>query len=228
MTSDEIHRIEAVYAYYERAGRWTTQGRGRKMIEDERTAALEMLTAAGFAKPLEACRVLDLGCGGGRLLRWFQEQGATAENLLGVDLLPASIQAARRKYPDLRFEQENAETLDLPDASLDVVCAFTVFSSVLDDATARNIASTISRVLAPRGTVVWYDLRYPSPANPHVRAMTLRRIRELFPGFAFDLQPITLVPPIADRLGSKTERLYPALVRIPWLNSHYFGSLKRA
>lgn len=226
MASDEIQRIEAVYAEYDRAGRWTTPSRGRQLIEAERTASLRMLLSTALPKPLPECRVLDLGCGGGQLLKWFHDWGAAAENLLGVDLLAASVEAARQRYPGMRFSQGNAEALDLPDASMDVVCAFTVFSSILDDTTARNVARTITRVLAPRGTIVWYDLRYPSPYNPHVRAMTIRRIRALFPGAVTDLRPITLVPPLADRLGPMTELLYPALVRIPGLRSHWFGSLR--
>jgi hypothetical protein len=42
----------------------------------------------------------------------------------------------------------------------------------------------------------------------------------LFPGSAIREQPITLLPPLARRLGATTPVLYEMLHTVPWLRSH--------
>jgi hypothetical protein len=96
----------------------------------------------------------------------------------------------------------------------------------LDSGMARSLARNISRVLASSGAVVWYDMRYPNPWNPNVRAMTKARIQELFPLFELELHPVSLLPPVARHLGRLTERIYPLLASIPILRSHYLGVLR--
>jgi ubiquinone/menaquinone biosynthesis C-methylase UbiE len=175
---------------------------------------------------LSQCRVLDIGCGLGSLLGWFHEQGVPAEGLFGVDLLSYRIEAARKAYPAFTFIEGNAEQLDFPNGWFDLVTVFTVFSSILDDKMARRVAGNIRRVLAPDGAVVWYDMRYPNPWNPNVRAMAKGRIRELFPQFHVELERLTLLPPLARHLGPLTEKLYAPFASIPVLCSHYLGLLR--
>lgn len=227
MSAHEIERMRDVYAEYERIGKWDTPNPGRLQMEKERSAALEQVLAAR-SHNFSNCTVLDVGCGGGKLLGWFHEQGVPSSGLVGVDLMPYRIERARRNFPDFTFLEANAEHLQFPDASFDLVSTFTVFSSILDQNTAANVARSIARVLKPGGAVLWYDLRYPSPGNPNVRAMTRSRIQDLFPGFELKLASITLLPPLADRLGHLARTLYPALSRVPLLRSHYVGLLVRS
>jgi ubiquinone/menaquinone biosynthesis C-methylase UbiE len=161
------------------------------------------------------------------MLQWLHEQKARPENLVGIDLLKHRIDAARRLYPSFTIFEANAEQLEFPDAWFDLVLVFTVFSSILNDATAMNIAKTISRVLKPDGAVVWYDLRYPNPRNRNVRAISKAQVRRLFPGFSADLKSLTLLPPLADQLGNGARVLYPILASIPAFRSHYLGLLMR-
>jgi ubiquinone/menaquinone biosynthesis C-methylase UbiE len=152
--------------------------------------------------------------------------GVPDGNLFGVDLLPNRIKFARETYPSFTFVEGNAEQFDFPDNSFDLVPAFTVFSSILDQNMAGNVARNISRVLKRSGAVVWYDMRYPNLQNPHLRAMTKRRIRELFRSFTLDLEPVSLLPPLARRLGRLADRAYPVLAALPLLRSHYLGLLR--
>jgi hypothetical protein len=105
------------------------------------------------------------------------------------------------------------------------VSAFTVFSSIIDPTMARNVARSMSRVLDRNGAVIWYDLRYPNPWNHHLKAITKRRIRRLFPSCAMALESVTLLPPLARRLGRSTNQAYPLLASIPVLRSHHVGLL---
>jgi hypothetical protein len=89
----------------------------------------------------------------------------------------------------------------------------------------RNLSREINRVLRSGGAVVWYDFRMNNPFNPHVRGISRKGIRNLFPGFQSRLVSITLMPPLARRLGALTELLYPGFASLPFLRSHYLGLL---
>jgi ubiquinone/menaquinone biosynthesis C-methylase UbiE len=72
-------------------------------------------------------RVLDVGCGTGRLARWIAEITGP-RGVIGVDPLPERIQVARAAAPGLSFAVGNAEDLSaFADGSFDVVCMSAVF-----------------------------------------------------------------------------------------------------
>jgi len=223
MNSDEACRIKAVYDERERTYRRDLSNPGWRRLFAERDAALAAILRDQFKRPLSELRVLDVGCGYGTLLRWFQDQGADPAALVGVDLLAHRVKAARERYPELTFIEANAEQLPVPDSYFDLVLAFTVFSSILNDDVARNVAASISRAVASGGAVVWYDIRFPNPWNRHVRALPKSRIRKLFPYFRLELRSLTLLPPVAFRLGGMSETLYGPLAAIPLFRSHYLG-----
>lgn len=83
----------------------------------------------------------------------------------------------------------------------------------------------VNRVLKPGGAIVWYDFIYNNPSNPHVRGISHTAIQKLFPQFRLILHKITLLPPLARRLGPFTPYLYPLLAAIPWFRTHYLGLL---
>ena len=121
----------------------------------------------------------------------------------------------------------SATALPHPDSSFDLILAFTLFSSILDDRIAGGVAREIGRVLRPGGALVWYDVRVSNPHNPAVRGMPRRRLLALFPGWRATLRPITLLPPVARRLGRLTGVAYPALAALPPLRTHWAGLLER-
>lgn len=228
----EVERLRALYAHHYDSGVERRKGdlrnAGNRWIDREEKGRLALLLRTAFGQGLPQAHILDIGCGWGDHLAWFQTLGVPPKNLLGVDLLPYRVEAARAEHPGLTFMQANAERLELPDASFDLVMCSLLFSSILDMEMARNIAATIARILRPSGAVVWYDTRLPNPWNRHTRPMTLARIRVLFPGFTHRLVPITLLPQLARRLGPATDVLYPLLAGIPALRSHYLGLLTRS
>jgi ubiquinone/menaquinone biosynthesis C-methylase UbiE len=180
-----------------------------------------------FGAAIRSVRVLDVGCGRGDWLVWLKGLGVADSNLQGVDLLADRIAAARQAHPTFTFVQANAEQFDGADASYDLIVCSTLFSSILETGMASRVAGNIRRMLAPRGVVVWYDFRYRNPGNPHTRPMSRAQIQLLFEGFELDLRSVTLVPPIARRLGPAAAALYPLLAALPPLRSHLVGILSR-
>ena len=78
--------------------------------------------------------------------------------VVGVDLAASAIAFCRAHYdlPGLRFEQGDAEALDLPDASFDAV--LNVESSVCYERPERFFAEVV-RVLRPGGHFLYADVR---------------------------------------------------------------------
>lgn len=230
-TEHEAERLRRVYATYRAGGRetrlWAPGLPGNRAMAAERHRVLgDLLRGAGLL-PLAGRTIVEVGCGSGDVLAGLQAFGARPRDLHGVDLLPDRIAEARAAHPDIDFALANAERLPVPDASADVVLAFTVFSSILDPAMAARVAGEMRRILRPDGAVVWYDFRWNNPRNPHVRGLGRRAVRALLPGFEGHWRSLTLLPPLARRLGRATPRAYPLLAAIPALRTHWLAVLRR-
>lgn len=228
-STNEVERLQRVYQGYEQAQAtqtlWNNENLGNQAIVNERMSLLHrLLDVHGFC-PLAHRRVLEIGCGTGTVLATLRQWGASSDNLYGVDLLPERIALAKQNFQDINFQTGNAEQLEFGNQFFDLVLFFTVFSSILDSQMAQHVASEASRVLKPGGAILWYDFRYKNPRNPHTHPMRIQDIKQLFPTFRCHLQTITLFPPLARRLGSLTQALYPRLSWIPVLRTHYTGLL---
>lgn len=229
ITTHEIERLTKVYLSYHDSRsmqtQWSWANSGNQAIYQERQQTMRMLLDAEGLLPLTGRRVLEVGCASGEVLMTLPKLGAQLQDLHGVDLIAQRIRIAQKRYPEVDFHVANAEALSYLDAQFDIVVLFTVFSSILDHVMAAHVAGEVSRVLKPGGAILWYDFRYSNPRNPNVRGMTMSAIRAIFPGLALKLRSTTLLPPLARRLGRATPVLYPLLVRIPLLRTHYQGVL---
>jgi len=102
-------------------------------------------------------RILDYGCGYGRALGFLHSHGF--RNLIGVDPMPAMIEAARRNFPAIPFEVlDDYKKVQLDDASVDAVLLFAVLTSVPTNDGQRAIISEITRVLRPNGILYISDM----------------------------------------------------------------------
>jgi len=221
----EAERVRRVYAARQDHSSWASWGYVFGFQDRERHV-LRLLKRYGFL-PLADRSMLDVGCGTGAWIRQFVRWGAQPELLTGIDLLADDVAEARRRVPaGVRLEVGNAAELPFPTASFDVVLQSTVFSSVLDPNVRRKIASEMLRVLKPEGLILWYDFHVNSPRNPHVRRVTRREIRELFPGCRIDLRRITLAPPLMRWLAPRSWLLTYLLGGIPLLCTHYLGAIR--
>ncbi|MGZ4608704.1 MAG: class I SAM-dependent methyltransferase [Actinomycetes bacterium] len=105
-----------------------------------------------------AARVLDLGCGTGRLALALAAAGHT---VTGVDPARASLDAARAKPGAERVTWVEGTSQVLPDAAFDVaVMTSHVAQLFLSDDEWRRTLADLKRTLVPNGTVV-FDARDP-------------------------------------------------------------------
>ena len=95
-------------------------------------------------------RILDAGCGTGRL---GGHLAAAGHQVVGVDLDPHLIEVAREDHPEARWEVGNLAKLDLPERFDLIVCAGNVLT-FLAGAERRPALSRLAAHLAPEGRLV--------------------------------------------------------------------------
>jgi ubiquinone/menaquinone biosynthesis C-methylase UbiE len=225
----EEARIRAAYAKRQKAdARYSSFNRGHLFLMQEREqCVLTLLHRGGFA-PLQATKILDVGCGTGYWLRAFIQWGARPDNLTGIDLLVDHLTDARALCPEaVTLVHGNAAALDFPDATFDLVVQSTVFTSVLDANMKHQMAAEMLRVVKDDGGILWYDFSVNNPWNPDVRGVKRREIAHLFPGCRMKLQRLTLVPPLVRLLAPYSWFACYVLGKIPWLCTHYLGLISK-
>lgn len=144
-------------------------------------------------------RVLDVGCGTGRLACWIAERVGPNGKVAGIDPLAERVAIARGRNRDIHFEVGSAEDLGcFPDKSFDVVCLNAVFHWIADKPKAL---AEIYRVLRPGGrlggTTLPKELRWAGTV-PIICASILGR-----PPYVEEIQPVVLE--VMDRHITTTE-----------------------
>jgi len=95
-------------------------------------------------------RVLDAGCGTGRVARWLHRNGY---DCVGVDLDEAMLAEARRAAPEIPWLQGDLATLDLTGDFDLVVCAGNVIPLVAAG-TEATVVANLAAALRPDGLLV--------------------------------------------------------------------------
>lgn len=126
------------------------------------------------AVPLQCRHVLEVGCGGGRLLRWLAHEAGSA---IGVDPDPAQIAQARATAPGVPLLCACGEALPFAGGSFDLVVCFNSLHHV--PLTAQwQAAVEAARVLASGGHLLvieplaqgdWFSLLQPLDDETEVR-----------------------------------------------------------
>jgi SAM-dependent methyltransferase len=208
-------------------GRYEPTSRAELLMQQSKErAAVDLLAKAG-ALPLSGRRVLEVGCGEGGWLPRLESWGARRADLAGIDLLEADVQRARARMPEADLRVGDASQLPWEDASRDIVVQSTVFSSILDPAMRRGVASEMARVLSPGGAILWFDFFMDNPRNRNVRGVRRSEIEALFPGLRLTTRRVILAPPLTRALSRFSWIAVEALEALRALNTHYMAVLER-
>jgi ubiquinone/menaquinone biosynthesis C-methylase UbiE len=113
-------------------------------------APLDIVMIDAFAEAVTSgddARVLDAGCGAGRMSRYLTERGCLVE---GVDLSPSMVDMARRDHRDLEFTVGSLTNLPYPDDQFGGVMLWYSIIHTPPAGQARIFAEA-TRVLRPTG-----------------------------------------------------------------------------
>ncbi|NPC97340.1 bifunctional 2-polyprenyl-6-hydroxyphenol methylase/3-demethylubiquinol 3-O-methyltransferase UbiG [Nocardioides sp. zg-DK7169] len=142
--------------------RWftdTKDGHSQWYVERFRALAAEGADLAGEARFVDAmvergARILDAGCGAGRL---SGELAARGHTVVGLDADPVLIEAARVDHPGPTYGVVDLSELELADVGGEpvdlVVCAGNVMV-FLAPGTERRVLANLCAVVRPGGRVV--------------------------------------------------------------------------
>ncbi len=210
--------LDARYDYWEPANVFVYQSRERALLAALREARL---------LPLTGRRVLDVGCGDGRVLADMTRYGARDADLCGVDLLADRVERARVFLPGARIEVGDAQALPFESGAFDLVLGFTLLSSVTDEPARHRVTAEMRRVLGPDGLIVLYDFRL-NPTNRDVRALPPAAVRRLFSPAEVTFRGTTLAPPLVRALAKVPGGWLActALEMIPFLRTHYIATVR--
>jgi methyltransferase-like protein/cyclopropane fatty-acyl-phospholipid synthase-like methyltransferase len=144
-----------------------------------------MATLHGMTPPpVEACRVLELGCAnGGNLLP--MAQGLPGSRFVGVDLSPTQINAGRAivdrlGFSNVRLEARGILEIDDDFGTFDYIVCHGVYSWVAEEV-RRKILAICARNLAPNGVAYVSYNTYP---GWHLRGMVREMLLYHTRGFA--------------------------------------------
>jgi SAM-dependent methyltransferase len=215
---DEQRRMTDTYAGYAESEHkrrsWDAANPGNAAIREELVQAVRSLAG----ERLRGARaILDVGCGTGWWLERIARQLAPGAELHGVDLLPERVSAARERVPSATVEVADARRLPFDDASFEAVSMFTVLSSLQDRDDVADALAEARRVLAPGGVILIWEPRIPNPLNRNTLLVDRRLLRHALPDLTLEVRSLTLLPPLARRLGPGA---YHRLARVPALHTH--------
>lgn len=114
----------------------------------------ELKPLAAYASPGD--RILDVGCGFGRLLYLFKDKEI---NYLGIDQSEEQLAIARKIFPDKSFQFAEMTALPYHDQSFDVVYCIAAFHHIPTEILRRRALAEMYRVLAVGGRLImtnWY------------------------------------------------------------------------
>ncbi|MBA4358886.1 MAG: hypothetical protein C0405_14295 [Desulfovibrio sp.] len=123
---------------------WRRVGKDTDRISD--ASIYPLFPVDRYVKPGQS--LLEVGCGMGRVFKHYYLQG---RSMIGLEYDPGCLRQLRAENPAFPLLQADARALPIQDASLDMVMAFGVVSSI--EKGNLDVLSEIGRVLRPGGLI---------------------------------------------------------------------------
>ncbi|MDP2664322.1 MAG: methyltransferase domain-containing protein [bacterium] len=96
-------------------------------------------------------KILDVGCGNGRLYELFKERTI---DYYGVDFSEELVGIAGKRYPQFKFQVADALNLPFPDNFFDKVFGVAIFHHIPSKELRMRFLKEMKRVLKPEGRLI--------------------------------------------------------------------------
>lgn len=164
----------------------------------------------------QTAKVLDFGCGCGRISNELIERGYT--DVTGVDPSFAMIERGRKAFPGLPLLHSDGLDLPFGENAFDVVVICAVLTCIPSLAERGRVAAEITRVLKPGGIVHISEFcseeskGFISGLGLPMRYSSLKELRDLFASFScFHDEVVSATTMSGDSTSS-----YRAFIRKPF------------
>jgi SAM-dependent methyltransferase len=161
-------------------------------------------------------RILELGCGSGRLLLLLRET-EIGKKLFGCDISRDKLDANLVTL-NIPLTVTPPDALAFSDACFDLIVQSVVFSSVPDAMVRDWLAQEMDRVLAPGGHILWYDV---IKTRGNLIGFDRSAIGRLLPGYAMQGFRCGLDYRLASVLAYKSQALATLVEALPFWHSHW-------
>ena len=173
----------------------------------------------GWLPDSKNVRIVDLGCGYGRLLRFFSKRGFN--DLLGVDVSPEQVELARRMHS--RVEQADVlEFLADQSESFDLITAFDIIEHFHKDEVFQFL-DACHRALKPGGRIILKTLNANNPSMSlrygdftHEVAFTPKSLDAVMRQCRFSRLEMREMGPFMHNMRSTVRTLIWRLVKLQW------------
>lgn len=220
---NERKRIDSVYTDRKKLeGRYSLTNRGNRFNHEQMLSNITSMLHE-FAVDIPTANWLDLGSGELTLFEDISALGFDPSRSIASDLLLWRLRRGADQNRAQNIVNASARQLPFSDNSFDLVSQFTMMTSILDSQLKKEIAGDMLRVVRPGGYLLWYDFRVNNPGNKNTRAIGQAELRDLFDQQEINIKPITLLPPLARKVGLISERMLKFLHIFPMLRTHYLA-----
>ncbi len=176
---------------------------------------VQMLRLAGLR---EGMRVVDLGCGSGRLACALH--AAEDISYLGIDIVQVLLDYAKSMAPKYEFVMHRGLSIPQPDRSADIVCAFSLFTHLLHAESYIYLEECV-RILRPGGWIVFSFLEFAEPSHWSVFAHTRQAVQDRMSEHLNMFIERDAIETWAVHLGLEMDRFIAAASRV--LDGHALG-----
>jgi SAM-dependent methyltransferase len=143
-------------------------------------------------------RVLDFGCGPGRISRWLAARVATVHAVDGsLDMVRRARREVGAEVRNVLFCPYDGVYLPLRPASFDRLTAIWVLQHVVDETSLSEVLGELARVLRPAGRALFMERISDDPVEPWTRPELLVR------------RPLAVYERFFEKAGLVLERAIP-------------------
>lgn len=221
--TDELDRLKSVYKDRESINnRYNPVLPENYYIVSSREKIFIKSLLNNFGTDFSDLKVLDLGFGSGNDIFTLIKAGFKSKNISGVEVIEERFNRLKQLLPDTNLKLNSGFNIPFEDNSFDLIIQSTVFSSVLNPDSRKQLADEMIRVLKPNGKIFFYDLKYPNPWNKNVLKIDKKELNFLFNYHHKKSVSVTLNPVIVRKLAKYSIILCEILEQTPVFCSHYY------